>query len=174
MACSITISGRALQCKDALGGIREVYIREYAGTDAFATPSSGAISDASSAIEFKQFAVQAGSSSFTQTVNASTENGSVHYSQVLSLSFNKMAAADVAEIADLNKARLSVIVRDKNDSYWVMGHVNGCEVTGGTFVSGQAVGDLNGATVEITAMELTAAPLLSTPSGANTTLSPAS
>ena len=174
MACSITITGRALQCKDALGGIREVYIREYAGTDAYATPSNGAISDAATSTSFLQFEVQAGSSSFTQTVNASTENGSVHYQQVLSLSFNKMAAADVAEIADLNKARLSIIVRDKNDQYWVMGHVNGCEVTGGTFESGQAVGDLNGATVEITAMELTAAPLLSTPSGGNVILTAAS
>ncbi len=167
MACSITITGRALQCKDALGGIREVYIAPYAGTGGFAAPSSGAISDSAAALQVFQFEMQAGSSSFTQTVNASTENGSVHYQQVLSLSFNKMAAADVAEIADLNKARLTVIVRDKNDVYWVMGHVSGCEVTGGTFVSGQAVGDLNGATVEITAMELTAAPQLTTTSGGN-------
>ena len=151
-----------------------MYIAPYAGTGGFAAPSSGAISDSAAALQVFQFEMQAGSSSFTQTVNASTENGSVHYQQVLSLSFNKMAAADVAEIADLNKARLSIIVRDKNDQYWVMGHVNGCEVTGGTFVSGQAVGDLNGATVEITAMELTAAPLLSTPSGGNVILTAAS
>ena len=174
MACTITTTGRALQCKDALGGIREVYIRQYAGTGGFAQPSSGAISDAAEALTFPQFEMQAGSSSFTQTVNASTENGSVHYSQVLSLSFNKMRQADVAEIADLNRARLSVIVRDKNDNYWVMGHANGCEVTGGTFVSGQAVGDLNGCTVEITAMETIAAPFLTTTSGGNITFAAAS
>lgn len=174
MACTITTTGRALQCKDALGGIREVYIRKYEGTGAYAQPSGGAISDAAEALTFAQFEMQAGSSSFTQTVNASTENGSVHYQQVLSLSFNKMTQADVEEIADLNKARLMVIVRDKNDNYWVMGHVSGCEVTGGTFVSGQAVGDLNGCTVEITAMELTAAPFLTTTSGGNITFAPAS
>jgi len=169
MACSLTITGRTLQCKNALGGIREVYIAAYAGTGGFATPSNGAISDSSASLTVFQFEVQAGSSSFTQTVNASTENGSVFYQQVLSLSFNKMAAADVKEIGDINASRLTVIVRDKNDTYWVMGHVNGAEVTGGSFVSGQAAGDLNGATMEITAMEVTAAPQLTTTSGGNIT-----
>lgn len=174
MACSITITGRTLQCKDALGGIRKAYICVYQGTGAFATPSSGAISDASAATTMHEFDVQTGSSSFTQTVTASTENGSVFYTQVLSLSFNKMAAADVAEIGDLNKARLNVVVVDKNDNYWVMGHINGVEVTGGTFVSGQAAGDLNGATMELTAMELTAAPNLTTTQGGNITFQAAS
>jgi hypothetical protein len=169
MACNITVNGRALACKDALGGIREVYIGRWIGTGTWVQPSNGAISDAAEAIQLFQFAVQAGSSSFTQTVTASTENGSVFYTQVLSLSFNKMAATDVSEIAELNKGRLMIVVRDKNDQYWVMGHVSGCEVTGGTFVSGQAAGDLNGATMEITAMEVTAAPLLSTTSGGNVT-----
>ena len=174
MACSITISGRALACKDALGGIREAYVGLYTGADQYATPSAGAIGDASATLTLYQFEMQQGSSSFTQTVNASTENGSVFYTQVLSLSFNKMAAADVAEIGDLNKARLTVVVVDKNGAYWVMGNSNGCEVTGGTFVSGQAAGDLNGATMEITGMELTAAPSLTTTSGGNITFTAAS
>ena len=174
MACSITITGRALACKDALGGIKKAYIGLYTGHDQYATPSSGAISDASAALNLYEFEMQSGSSSFTQTVTASTENGSVFYTQVLSLSFNKMQAADVAEIADLNKARLTIVVVDKNENYWVMGNRHGCEVTGGTFVSGQAPGDLNGATMEITAMEMMAAPFLTTTSGGNITFTAAS
>lgn len=37
MACSITITGRTLQCKDALGGIKQVYIGLYTGHDQYAT-----------------------------------------------------------------------------------------------------------------------------------------
>tara|TARA_R110000787_G_scaffold43672_3_gene106983 strand:- start:4207 stop:4731 length:525 start_codon:yes stop_codon:yes gene_type:complete len=173
MACSITITGRALQCKDALGGIRKAYIGLYTGTDQYATPSAGAIADSSAALVLYEFDMQSGSSSFTQTVNASTENGSVFYTQVLALSFNKMIAEDVAELGDLNKARLTIVVVDKNDQYWVMGNTSGCEVTGGTFVSGQAMGDLNGATMEVTAMEITAAPRLTTISGGSITFTAA-
>jgi len=169
MACSITVSGRGLQCKDALGGIKEVWIGQYTGTGQYAAPSGGSISDASAAQTLQKFEMQQGSSSFTQTVTASTENGSVYYTQVLSLSFNKMSAADVAQAHDLNRGRLTVVVVDKNDQYWVMGHKNGVEVTGGTFVSGQAVGDLNGLTMELTGMELMAAPALTTTSGGSIT-----
>ena len=70
MACSITITGRALQCKDALGGIREVYIAPYAGTGGFAAPSAGANSDSAAALQVNQFEKLAGSSSITKTVNA--------------------------------------------------------------------------------------------------------
>lgn len=168
MACNITISGRGLQCKDALGGIKEVWIGQYSGTGQYAAPAAGAIADAAaSGFQVDLFEMQQGSSSFTQTVTASTENGSVYYTQVLSLSFNKMLAIDVAQAFELNRGRLTVIVVDKNDQYWVMGHKNGVEVTGGTFVSGQAVGDLNGMTIELTAMELMAAPALTTTTGGN-------
>lgn len=85
-----------------------------------------------------------------------------------------MAASDVAEIHDLNKSRLTVIIEDKNSNYWVMGNRHGVEVTGGTFVSGQAAGDLNGATMELTAMEMMAAPALGTLSGGNITFNAAS
>eukprot|EP00919_Chromeraceae_sp_WS-2016_P048677 GHVR01115249.1.p1 GENE.GHVR01115249.1~~GHVR01115249.1.p1 ORF type:complete len:178 (+),score=20.10 GHVR01115249.1:455-988(+) len=163
MACSTTLTGRALTCKDALGGIREAYIGLYLGATQWdvADATTGLIADADVASTVYQFEPQQGSSSFTQTVNASTENGSVFYTQVLSLSLNKMSALDTVQAAALNKARLTVIVVDKNGTYWVMGAINGCEVTGGTFVSGQAAGDLNGMTIELTAMELEPAKQLS-------------
>lgn len=156
MACQTTLTGRALTCKDALGGIREAYIGAYLGATQYDTAdaTTGLIGDANIATTVFQFEPQQGSSSFTQTVNASTENGSVFYTQVLSLSLNKMSALDTVQAAKLNKSRLTVIVVDKNGAYWVMGAINGCEVTGGTFVSGQAAGDLNGMTIELTAMEL--------------------
>ena len=170
MACTLTITGRLLGCKDALGGIKEVYIGPYLGHGQYATPAAGSILDAtSSGGVVYQFEPATGSSSFTQTVNASSANGSVVYAQVLALTFNNMAAADVEEIHMLNKSRFSVIVVDNNNNYMVMGNRNGCEVTGGTFVSGAAAGDLNGSTMEITSFESTAAPFLTTTTGGNIT-----
>jgi len=102
------------------------------------------------------------SSSFTQTVNASVENGTVFYSQVLSLVLNKPVVADIVELTNLAKGRLGILVQDNNDNYFVMGHTRGAELTGGTIASGTAPGDLNGYTLEFTAEEAIPAPFWDT------------
>ncbi len=105
-------------------------------------------------------------SSLTQTVNSSVENGTVFYSQVLSLVCNKPVAADVVEIQNLAKGRLAVVVQDMNDNYFVIGHTRGAEMTGGTIASGTALGDLNGFTLEFTGEEAIPAPFLDATSAA--------
>ena len=49
--------------------------------------------------------------------------------------------------------RLAVFVLDNNNSQWVVGEVNGAEITGGTSETGTALGDLNGYTLTITTQE---------------------
>jgi hypothetical protein len=122
--------------------------------------SSGEIADASQATILKDYVSPKNTSSLTQTVNASVENGTVFYSQVLSLVCNKPVAADVEELQNLAKGRLAIVVQDLNDNYFVMGHTRGAELTGGTFATGTAIGDLNGFTLEFTAEEATPAPFL--------------
>ena len=126
--------------------------------------ASGECPDTGSAKVFNDFLSPKNTSSFTQTVNSSIENGTVFYSQQLTLVMNNMVDTDIAILENLGKGRLAIVVQDNNDNYFVMGHTNGCFLTGGTAATGAAMGDLNGYTLEFTAEEVDAAPLLPTTS----------
>lgn len=162
MACDLTITGRSLPCRDALGGVRKVWICTAAqGTDHWdAIDATGEVPDTSAAATYNDFLSPKNTSSFTQTINASMENGTVYYTQVLSLVLNKIEASDITMMENLGKGRLSIVVQDNNLNYFVMGHARGCLMTGGTIATGAAMGDLNGFTLEFTAEEVDAAPFL--------------
>jgi hypothetical protein len=89
------------------------------------------------------------------------ETGNVFYSQVLEVTIPKMEAAVNAEIADLIKTRLCVIVETANGERLVMGLLNGVDVTGGTITVGAAAADMHGYTLTFTAEEKAPAPVLS-------------
>ena len=50
--------------------------------------------------------------------------------------------------------RPQVVVLDYNDNAFLMGAKHGAEVTGGTIVTGAAMGDLSGYTLTLTAQEV--------------------
>jgi hypothetical protein len=163
MACSLTLTGRSRPCRNALGGVKKVWMATSVHTgDGFwdAIDSAGECPDTAAASTFNDFLSPKNTSSFTQTVNASIENGTVFYSQQLTLVLNNMAPADIAILENLGKGRVAIVVQDNNDNYFVMGHTNGCFLTGGTAATGTAMGDLNGYSLEFTAEEVDAAPLM--------------
>jgi len=167
MACSLTVTGRSLPCRDALGGVKKVWIAPF--TDAmWSDVASGEIPNSEAALTLHDFVSPKNSSSLTQTVNSSVENGTVFYTQVLSLVLNKPVAADITEVQELGKGRLAIVVQDNNDNYFVLGHTRGCELTGGSVATGTAIGDLNGFTLEFTGEEGIPAPFLDA-DGANLT-----
>jgi len=129
---------------------------------------AGEIPDSAAALTLKDYVSPKNSSSLTQTVNASVENGTVFYTQVLSLVLNKPVAADITEVQNLAKGRLAIVVQDNNDNYFVLGHTRGAELTGGSIATGTALGDLNGYTLEFTGEEAIPAPFLDS-TGANLT-----
>ena len=129
---------------------------------------AGEIPDSAAALTLKDYVSPKNSSSLTQTVNASVENGTVFYTQALSLVLNKPVAADITEVQNLAKGRLAIVVQDNNDNYFVLGHTRGAELTGGSIATGTALGDLNGYTLEFTGEEAIPAPFLDS-TGANLT-----
>ena len=176
MACSVTVSGRALPCKDSLGGIKQIWIAPYAVGGVVSTydaVAAGSITDMSAAVTFKNYDMHKNTGSFTQTVNASVENGTIFYTQVVSCVFSREVAADIGDFQDLTKGRVFIVVQDVNNNLFVMGHTRGCELTGGTLESGVAMGDFNGLKYEFTGEEFIAAPFLAAtlgvPTGTNVT-----
>ena len=159
MACTLTLAGRGTGCKDALGGIKRIFIGEWS-EGIWNAPVAGEIDDASAALTVYTYDMTRGSGSLTQTVTSSIEAGTVFFDQVLSVTFNKLATEDIVEISNITKGRMAVVVQDTNDNYFVVGNKNGVEVSGGTVQTGTAAGDQNGFTLELSAQEVSAAPFI--------------
>ena len=166
MACSIT-AGRGIDCRDSIGGIKAIYIAsDYCDNvlaAATVTTSSFIITDAgfatwsiaqSSATTVFKYALVSDLSSFTSAVAADKATGAVMYNQTLSIVLQKTVAADLFQVSLLAKNRPQIFVQDSNDNVFLMGIEEGCYLTGGdTIATGAARTDLNGLTLEFTAME---------------------
>lgn len=157
MACNLS-SGWTIDCKDSQGGIVKVFIAN--GPAVSFTEASGvitAINDAGGALgpaDFFEFEVPKQTSSLTETVNASTENGTVFYQQDLILVFNKMEAAKRNQILLMAQNEdLVVVAKDGNGKYWSVGITRGASLTAGSLTSGTAYGDRNGGELTLTGLE---------------------
>jgi hypothetical protein len=153
MACDISL-GRLEPCKDSTGGLKAVYFINwgqvtgvtYDGTNTDVIDSVSGTPDAFR-YELK------GTSSLTQTITSSRENGTTFFQQELALTLKKLSIVDHKEIKLLAYGRPQVIVEDNNGNLFFCGLNHGMDVTGGTIVTGAAMGDLSGYTLTLTGME---------------------
>ena len=169
MSCDIT-KGRLLDCKDAVGGLKAVYFINYSSytnitaktrltyrdftyetTDGYGTmiKDFGTPTDKPSAFKYDLHL----GNDLTQNIQSSAENGTLYFEQVLSLTLKKLTNADNQNIQEMASGHPYVIIEDQMGNFWYAGLVNGMDVTGGTAVTGQAFGDLNGYTLTLTGME---------------------
>ena len=157
MACNIT-SGFTLDCNDSNGGIEKIFIAngpaesitESAGTISAITVAGSALTPS----DFFEFEVPRQTSSFTETINVSNENGTVFYDQALTMILNKMDAAKRDQILLLSQNNEMVVVfKDNNLKYFSVGIQRGAYMTAGTGVSGVAYGDRNGYELTFSGME---------------------
>ena len=157
MACDIT-SGFTLDCNDSNGGIEKIFIAN--GPVESITEASGTISaitvggSALTPSDFFAFEVPRQTSSFTETINVSNENGTVFYDLALTMILNKMEAAKRDQILLLSQNNEMVVVfKDNNSKYFSVGIQRGAYMTAGTSVSGVAYGDRNGYELTFSGME---------------------
>lgn len=152
MACDLS-AGRVLSCKDSIGGLDAVYFINDGDLGAI---TYGADGDTIASIAGSQHAYKydlKGVSTFTQNVTSSRENGTTYWEQVLELTLPNLSSADHKELKLLAYGNPKVIVRDNNGNFFLAGTEFGMDVTGGTVVTGGAMGDLSGYTLTLTGME---------------------
>lgn len=158
MACSNLTAGFTLDCNDSNGGIDKIFIAN--GAVQSITQSNGVITAitvggaALTPSDFFEFEVPRQTSSFTETINVSQENGTVFYDQALTMIFNKMEASKRDQILLMAQATDMVVVfKDNNDKFFSVGIERGAFMTAGSSVSGTAYGDRNGYELTISGME---------------------
>jgi hypothetical protein len=162
MACSNLTAGFINDCNDGQGSIEKVFIAN--GPVESITESAGvitAITVGGSALvpaDFFVFEVPRQTTSLTETITPSQENGTVTYQQDLAMVFNRMSAAKRNQILLMAEATSMVAVaKDANGNYWSIGIERGAYMSAGTAVSGVSYADRNG--YEITISGLEAAPM---------------
>ena len=164
MACDLT-RGRKEPCKDVVGGLRAVYFTDF-GDFGTVTQTGDEITNMSGTFTAFKYEVK-GNSSFEQTITSSRENGTTFFEQTLNLTLHKLSKEDHAEIKLLAFGRPHVAVEDYNGNVFVMGLEHGADVSGGTIVTGAAMGDLSGYTLTLTGQELKPANFVANPTAAN-------
>lgn len=153
MACDLSL-GRLEVCKDSVGGLKNVYFVNYG--DLGAITYDGTDTDVIDSIAGTPNAYKyelKGASTFTQNINSSRENGTTFFEQVLELTFKKLTIKDHKELKLMAYGRPNVIIEDNNGNFFLAGLEHGMDVTGGTIVTGGAMGDLSGYTLTLTGME---------------------
>lgn len=154
MACGLNL-GRKEPCKDVVGGIKNVYFVDFGDlgtvseTDDEITNMTG---DSSNDLTAFKYEVK-GNSSFETNITASRENGTTFFEQTLNLTLHKLSKEDNKELKLLAFGRPHVVVEDYNGNCMLMGLEHGADVSGGTIVTGAAMGDLSGYTLTLSAME---------------------
>jgi hypothetical protein len=158
MACSNLTGGFTLDCNDGNSGIDKIFIAngpvesitEAAGTITAITVGGSALTPS----DFFEFEVPRQTSSFTETINVSQENGTVFYDQALTMVFNKMEASKRDQILLMAQATNMVVVfKDNNARYFSVGVERGAYMTAGTAVTGTVYSDRNGYEITISGAE---------------------
>ena len=164
MACDLTL-GRKEPCKDVVGGIKAVYFTDF-GDLGTVTQTDDEITDLSGTFTAYKYEVK-GNSSFEQNITSSRENGTTFFEQTLNLTLHKLSKEDNKELKLLAYGRPHVAVEDYNGNVFLMGLEHGADVSGGTIVTGAAMGDLSGYTLTLSAMEVKPANFVSSPTSAD-------
>ena len=151
MACSVT-NGRKIPCKSSVGGIRNIFFAPYSDVTAALQPDGTGLITLNDSEEFFKYEVK-GNSSLETAITSSRENGTTFFEQTLNLTFTKLDKATHKELKLMAYGRPHIFVEDYNGNIFVMGLLHGAEVTGGTIVTGAAMGDLSGYTLTLSAQE---------------------
>ena len=177
MACDIT-RGRLIDCKDTVGGLKAIYIAKAFSNNVSATATINTTemttagfanwSCCGGTVEVFKYDLVPNLSSMTVNINSDNANGTTFFEQTLSVVLQKIDHDMTNELRLMAYSRSQIFVQDQNDNVFLLGLDHGCHVTGGTVITGTAMGDQNGYTIEWSAQEKNALIQLPASAGAAT------
>jgi hypothetical protein len=153
MSCDIS-AGRLEPCKNSVGGLNAVYFVNDGDATGYTydVTDTDVIKTVTGTPTAYKYDLK-GNSSFEQAINSSRENGTTFFEQTLNLTLKKLSVKDHKQIKLLTYGRPQVVVEDNNGNFFYCGLQHGMDVSGGTIVTGAAMGDLSGYTLVLTGME---------------------
>ena len=155
MPCDISL-GRAVQCKDSLGGLRAVYFINWGDATTVTYSATAGQEDVITALGGTPVGYKyelKGTSTFEQTLTSSRDNGTTFVDQKLTLDIKKLTIADHKQLKLLAYGRPQVIVEDNNGSFFMAGLTKGMDLVTATISTGAAMGDSSSYKMEFQGME---------------------
>lgn len=149
MACDVTKGLLDLDCKNAVAGLKAIYVANYKDYN-FTMSSSeeesitGLPNDLT---EVFKYVLKNTGNTFTEEIESSRDNGTTVFNQELNFVINKIGAAKQFQIKKLAWGRPVIFVETNMGDIFVMGRNNGSEVTGSSNVEGELQGANNYALV---------------------------
>lgn len=158
MSCGALSYGFDYECNDGIGGVKQgsILITQWDNISATPYVASGGIVTAitqAGSTNFYRYQVRKFIASNPIEGVSDPKTGTKMYTSTFNFSLFNMSASKNVNLQLLMGKPLAVIFQDNNDKYWAIGLSNGAEaltVSGGTGVEGT---DMNGYTINITAME---------------------
>jgi hypothetical protein len=172
MACTSLTKGRGLDCNRVSGGVKYIYFGVY---DQFTAPIDGTgivvVNSEITDIEMTsnilyRYTVPRGSTTVTDTITGSTENGTLFYTPTVNMILNRLSKEDQNEIKLLGQtqvvcfAQLNAQLANGHDVIVGMGVVNGMSLNAGSADSGAGFGDRNGYTLTFDGLEANPMPMV--------------
>lgn len=152
-SCYIT-SNVCKGCRDSVGGIKQVYIVAGCVTGTTENADQEILTVGATGGTVFTFQVEKNTSNFVETIQASLENGTVVYNQVLSLVFLKLQQSTRNQIKLLaQNTNMKVFVETNDGTIFYLGEEFGLAINGGTAESGTAFADRNGYTITMEGFE---------------------
>ena len=156
MACDLT-SGFTVGCNDSIGGVAEFWIANMPADFAVATDVNGEATGLTGTglgyYKYETTNAQGAASVMNDNPTVNDANGTSFFDQTATLVLNKMETAKRNEVKMLARAKMSIIIKDNNGTYWLMGETNGVRLVSGDNGTGTALGDRNGYSLSFQAQE---------------------
>lgn len=158
MSCSNITSGLTIGCNDSQGGLEAIFIAngpvesfaETAGVVSAITVGGVALAPA----DFFKFESPRQTSSISESVTATQENGTVTYEQSASMILTKLEAVKRNQLLLMSEATTMVVIaKDNNGLYWSIGLERGAYLTTSTNTSGVAYADRSGYEISLNGVE---------------------
>jgi len=162
-SCYVT-SNVCKGCRDSVGGIKQVYIVAGCVTGVTENGDQEILTVGATGGTVYTYQVEKNTSNFVETIQASLENGTVVYNQVLSLVFLKLQQSTRNQIKLLaQNTNMKVFVETNDGTIFYLGEEFGLAINGGTAESGTAFADRNGYTITMEGFERVPAKQLAGP-----------
>lgn len=153
--CEIT-TGRLEVCKDVVGGLDAIYFINYGDysfpADVAYVASTDTIDTIANVTSLYKYQLK-GTNTFDQVITSSRENGTSFVEQTLSVVLKKQDAATHKTVKLLSYGRPNVVVKTRNNQFFLAGLEHGMELTTANVSNGTAMGDLVGYTLTFVGTE---------------------
>jgi hypothetical protein len=141
-------------CRDAVGGIKQVYIVAGCVTGVTTNANQEILTVGATGGTVYTYQVEKNTSNFVENIQASLENGTVVYNQQVNLVFLKLQQSTRNQIKLLaQNTNMKVFVETNEGSIFYLGEDFGMALSSGTAESGTAFADRNGYTLLLEGFE---------------------